>query len=102
MGSATAYSVDLEPASETVRIEHDCDETPPSLAIVEGIAYLAGVEPADLRDETGIVLFEHVEPDALDALVVGRPETDVDISLLIDDYRVSVDETSVVVHRPAE
>jgi len=85
--------------SGAVRVGHDRDDVTPSLAVVEAIADLAGVDPADLADETGIVLYEHVDPDALDSLVVGRPGVDVEFS--VDDYRVSVGATDVVVRRSA-
>ena len=102
MSSATARSDDHGPASEAVRVEHDCDDISPSLAVVEGIADLAGVEPADLADETGIVLYDHVDPDALDALVNGRPHVSVDVSFAVFGYDISIDDTDVVVRHPTE
>jgi len=103
MSSVTVSSPGHDPASGAVRVGHDCADISPSLAVVEAIADLADVDPVDLADETGIVLYEHVDPDALDALVADRPAgVDVDISFSVDDYRVSVGDTSVVVRRSAE
>ena len=102
MSSATADSGTRGPVPETVRVEHGCDDISPSLAVVEGIADLAGVEPADLADETGIVLYDHVDPDALDALVSSRPDAAVDVSLTVAGYEVSIDNTDVVVRRSTE
>jgi len=102
MSSATVGSEDHEPTSETVRVGYDCDDTPPSLAVVEAIADLAGVEPTNLADETGIVLYEHVDPDALDTLVSARSDVPVNLSLTVAGYDVCVENTTVVVRRSTE
>jgi len=84
--------------SEAVRVRHGGDDGPaPSVAVVEAIAELAGVDPTDLSAE-GVVLYDYVDPDALDALVAGRDD-DIDLSLSVAGYAVSVDAESVVVRR---
>ena len=102
MSSATVHSGNHGPTSETVRIEHARDDISPSLAVVEAIADLADVDPTALADEAGIVLYDHVDPDALDSLAADRPAANVDVSFSVDDYRVSVSDTDVVVRRSAE
>jgi len=100
MSGATASSPDHAPAPEAVRVGYERDDTPPSLAVVEAIADLAEVDSTDLADETGIVLYEHVDPDALDALVADRPGVDVEFP--VNGYHVSVGATDVVVRRSPE
>jgi len=102
MSSATARSGGHGPTSETVRVEHDGDDISPSLAVVEGIADLADVEPVDLADEAGIVLYEHVDPDALDSIVNARLSDSVNVSFTVASYEVSVDDADVVVRRSTE
>ncbi|QAU13399.1 hypothetical protein EKH57_12120 [Halorubrum sp. BOL3-1] len=98
MSSVTAESNDCASISETARVPHGDDGLSPSLAVVEAIADLAGVEPADLSDE-GVVLYEHVDPDALNALVSGRSDADVDVSLTVAGYDVRVGPESAVARR---
>jgi len=87
------------PASESIRVEHGDRGPSPSRAVIEVVAGAAGVEPVDLADEAGIVLYDHVDLDALDALVAGRPESDIDISVSVAGYEVTVDATAAVAER---
>ncbi|EMA60217.1 HalOD1 output domain-containing protein [Halorubrum lipolyticum] len=96
MSSATADSRGHGRVSEHVRVEHGGAGPSPSRAVIEAVAGAAGIDPIDLGDEAGIVLYDHVEPDALDALV-SHAGTDVDVSLSVAGYEVSVDATAVVV-----
>ncbi|WP_200530923.1 HalOD1 output domain-containing protein [Halorubrum sp. LN27] len=84
---------------ETVRVEHGDDGPAPSRAVVEAVAGAAGVEPVDLADEAGIVLYDHVDLDALDALVASRHGGDIDVTLSVAGYEVTVDATAVVAER---
>ncbi|MDZ5811377.1 HalOD1 output domain-containing protein [Halorubrum sp. AD140] len=96
MSSVTADAPDSGPASESVRVDHGGEDWSPSRAVVEAIAALAGVEPSALADETGLVLYDHVEPDALDALVERRPDRDLAVSFSVGEYRVCVDRDGAV------
>ena len=98
MSSATSGSIDSGSVPETARVCHGGDGPAPSLAIVKAIAELAGVEPAELAAE-GVVLYEHVDPDALNALVSGRSDADVDVSLTVAGYDVRVGPDAAVVRR---
>lgn len=100
MSSATVGSTGHGPVSGTIRVEYHRTDITPSLAVVEAIADLAGVEPTALADEAGIVLYDHVDPDALDALVTGS--RDVDVSFTVAGYDVTVDDTDVVVSQSTE
>ncbi|OTF02682.1 HalOD1 output domain-containing protein [Halorubrum sp. SD612] len=98
MSSATAGSSDSGSVPETARVPHGGDGPAPSLAVVEAIAELADVDPIDLRDE-GVVLYDHVDPDALNELVSGRTDTDVDVSITVAEYDVRVDPDAAVAQR---
>ncbi|WP_096394366.1 HalOD1 output domain-containing protein [Halorubrum trapanicum] len=98
MSSATAGSSDSGSAPETTRVRHGGDGPAPSLAVVEAIAELAGVDPTDLP-EAGVVLYDHVDPDALNALVAGRSDSDVDVSLTVAGYDVRVGPDTAVARR---
>lgn len=87
---------------ESVRVGHDEAGLSPSLAVVEAIADLAGVESIDLADEAGIVLYDYIDLDALDALVAGSHDTELDLSVAIAGYDVRIDESEVVARRSAE
>ena len=96
MSSATAGSNGSGSVPETARVCHGGDGPAPSLAVVEAIAELADVAPNDLHEE-GVVLYEHVDPDALNALVAGR--SDADVSLTVAGYDVRVGPDSAVARR---
>ncbi|QUO48198.1 MULTISPECIES: HalOD1 output domain-containing protein [Halorubrum] len=98
MSSATTGSNDSGSVPETARVCHGDDGPAPSLAVVEAIAELVDVDPVDLSKE-GVVLYEHVDPDALNALVAGRADADVDISLTVAGYDVRVGPDSAVARR---
>lgn len=98
MSSATTESSDSDSVPETTRVPHGGDGPSPSLAVVEAIADLAGVDSVDLHEE-GVVLYEHVDPDALDALVSGGSGDDIDVSLTVAGYDVHVGPESAVARR---
>jgi hypothetical protein len=97
MSSVSINSSGADTPSRSVRVTHDRDGRSPSLAVVEGIARLAGVETAALGAETGVVLYDHVDPDALNALVTENPDVDASLSFTIDEYDVRVDGEEAVV-----
>ena len=98
MSSLTAESSDSGSVAETARVPHGDAGPSPSLAVVEAIADLAGVDSTDLPEE-GVILNEHVDPDALNALVAGRPDADVDVSLTVAGYAVRVGPETAVARR---
>ncbi|MFO8116333.1 MAG: HalOD1 output domain-containing protein [Halorubrum sp.] len=97
MSSAPTSDSDTGSLSEVTRVSHRCDDRTPSLAIVEAIADLTGVEPGALAHDAGIVLYDHVDPDAIDTLVAHHPDSGVDLSFTVDEYDVRVDPDEVVV-----
>ena len=99
MSSATAGTTDSGTIPETARVRHGGDGPAPSIAVVEAIAALAGVDSVDLS-EAGVVLYDHVDPDALDALVADRPDGDVEVSLSVAGYDVRVGPDFAVAREP--
>ena len=101
MSSVPAESVGPRSSDETARVPHGGSGPSPSLAVVEAIADLADCDPTELPEE-GVVLYDHVDPDALNALVAGRPDADVDVSLTVAGYDVRVGPESAVARRPRD
>ena len=97
MSSVSINSSGADTPSRSVRVTHGRDGRLPSLAVVEGIARLAGVDPDALGAETGVVLYDHVDPDALNAIAAEHPEVDARLSLTIEEYDVRVDGEEIVV-----
>jgi hypothetical protein len=97
MSSAPKSGSDTGSIPETVRVAHHRDDRPPSLAIVEALADLTGVDPDALADDADIVLYDHINPEALDALVAHGPDVGVTLSFTVDEYDVFVNREEVVV-----
>lgn len=81
----TARSTDSD---DTVDVSRGWDRIgrSPSIAVVEEIAALRDVEPTDLD----IVLYDSVDPEALDRLFLEQQTIDMEATLDLDDYRVIV------------
>lgn len=69
-------------------IECDWSQTPPSVAIVEAIASLENSTPVDLPTTHGIVLFDTIDPEALDTLVTTCES--LSLSFSVDEYDVQI------------
>lgn len=80
-----------------VRTDYDWSATAPSTAIVEAIAAAEDVDPVALATDEGTPLYEHVDPDALDALVTDQRANRVAMSLTIDGYTVRIADTELIV-----
>jgi hypothetical protein len=78
----------------SVRAQYDWSTADPTLAVVDAIAALENVRPTELSDVLDTTLAAHVDPDALDTLV---GDGCVSVSFSIDDYRVRIDRTGLVV-----
>ncbi|MFC4544532.1 HalOD1 output domain-containing protein [Halosolutus amylolyticus] len=107
----------MDPTDSTVRdfgaggethvctYEYDA-ETPASIAVIHAICALTDVDPIDAPTELGFVLYEHVDPNALDTLLAdGTGDGDVVVSFEVTNgytYAVDVaDDGRVVVRRDA-
>lgn len=80
---------------ESIRERYDWSETDPSTAIVSTLAELEGTSPDDLD----FVLYDHVDPDALDELVPGKNGSTVEFRFRIEDFRVDIDGDQLQVAR---
>ena len=96
MSSVQTPDSDGESLPAPVRVAHGRTDRSPSRAVVEAIADLADVEPTALADEADIVLYDHVDPDALDALVEHRSDGEFALSFSVAEYDVRVDRDEVV------
>ncbi|WP_049923984.1 HalOD1 output domain-containing protein [Halopiger djelfimassiliensis] len=71
-----------------VRVEHEYDaETPPSIAIVQAIAAIEGIDPMNSPAALGITLYDHVDTEALDRLVTDDSVGAITIDLAIETER---------------
>ena len=75
---------------------YDRSETPPSIAVVDAIASVEGVDPVSLSTVGGTTLYDHVDPDALDRLLGAEG---VQISFEVGMYTVQVVPDTVTVVR---
>lgn len=57
-----------ERSSNVVECEFD-NETPPSIAIVKAICSLKNIDPVDIPPDERFVLYDHIDPTALDAIL---------------------------------
>ena len=76
---------------------YDRSETPPSIAVVDAIASVEGVDPASLSAVGGTTLYDHVDPDALDRLLGSADAEAVRIDFTIGSYTVRVGPETVTV-----
>lgn len=72
-----------------VRQSYDWSKTPPSIAVLEALAAIENVHPTDLHAEAGIVLYDNVDLEALDALL--NHESDVSVSFTVGNYLILID-----------
>lgn len=79
---------------DDVLVEHSYDaETPASAAVIQAVCALENVDPT-APTGVGFVLYDHVDPDALDTLLAtgeGSGETVVEFEL--EGYAVRIEDT---------
>ena len=80
--------------TDRLRVRHDWSTTPPSVAVVTAVAAREDVDPLEVRTELGSTLYDHVDPEALDALVTGGG---VSISFRFDGYDCHIDGDRITV-----
>ena len=89
---------EIDPSEPTVVVERPIDEREgASGGVVEAIAAVEGTDPVDLTTERNIVLYEHVDPEALDRVVLGGRGGNVEIGFAVEGYQVSVTPERIVV-----
>ncbi|WP_306059841.1 HalOD1 output domain-containing protein [Natronococcus wangiae] len=85
-------------------VEHEYDSrVSPHVAVIDALASLENIEPTAVDTELGIVLYDYIDPAALNSLVTSGTETnDVEISFEIDSdetYSVTITADRVTVAR---
>lgn len=75
-----------DPNSVEISYNRETDERPPSVAIIEAISALQGVEPSELDFN----LFESIDPDALDAIFVKKVEDNISAQFRVGDHFVTI------------
>lgn len=83
-----------------VRQRYDWSETAPSIVAVEALASLENVDPVALATEFDTVLYEYVDPEALDAIVGNGRAGSVAITLSVLGYRLRFEGDELVVTEP--
>lgn len=69
---------------------HD-EETPASIATVYAISAALDTDPLDCTSELGFTLYDHIDPDALDALVTQTErDGNVTVELSLDEYLLRI------------
>ena len=92
-------SVEYNPESRTYRLSYDCENEPPSQALIGVVSLLEAQDDLSLDP-----LYERVDPIALDSLICdGRSrndqsETTVSFTYCEYDVRVSTDGTIEIQH----
>lgn len=81
----------------TIRTTFDWSKTPPAVAVVEALAVATNAEILDVEP-----LMDHVEPEALNALINDqeRPDTDTVVIFEMAGHEVTVHADGRVVLRP--
>lgn len=74
---------------DSVQSQYDWSKRAPSEAVIEAISAIENVEPMSLSDTLGTTLFDHIDPEALDAIVTAN--TDIKIVFTFGKYRVQID-----------
>ena len=81
--------------SGTIRAEYDWAEITPSIAIINAVAAVENVEAAKLSSELAMVLYDYVDPEALDTIVTTGSE--ITISFSYGAYRVRIDGNELII-----
>ncbi len=88
-----------DPADDRpILAERTYDETTPaSMAAVYALATALDTDPIRCSTDLGFTLYDHVDPEALDALVThGHREGTVTIELSLEEYLLQVTDTGRV------
>lgn len=80
---------------EGIRRNCDWESTSPWRALVEALADLEKVDPKELD----VVLYDYVDPNALDELIARSKRSDVLLTFDIEDYHVEIDGETLTVER---
>lgn len=76
---------------------YDWSATAASAATLSALGTLKEVDPVELSDVLGSTLYDHVDPEALDALVAA--EERVTLSFPFDEFRVRINGDELTITR---
>jgi hypothetical protein len=77
--------------------ENNWSDADPSTAAIEAIASIEGSDPLDLGASGETILYDNIDPDALDKLVTSGQENNIAITFTIADYTVWIGGSDLVV-----
>ncbi|MHC3438309.1 HalOD1 output domain-containing protein [Natrialbaceae archaeon A-gly3] len=86
---------DTDAGTDPLRIRYDWSDTVPSAAVVRTVAAREGIGVLEVRTELETTLYDHVDPEALDALVTG--DGHVSVSFTFDGYQCWIEDDQVTV-----
>ncbi|WP_312907035.1 HalOD1 output domain-containing protein [Natronosalvus caseinilyticus] len=86
-----------EPTPIRLRKMYDWSVTAPSFAVIDALATLERVDPAELVAVLETTLYDHVDPEALDILVRDRKSDSISITISIDRYQVRFDGDELII-----
>ena len=75
--------------TETVHNQYDRSTERPSSAVIKAISAIENTDPIDLP----VTLYEHIDPEALDALVTT--DSNVSVSFTVGEYQVHIEGNRV-------
>lgn len=82
---------DFDGDKESIQAQYDWSTIRPSLAVVNAISSIENAEPIDLS----ITLYDHINPEALDTLVID--DSNITISFTLNEYRIRIDGNRLVI-----
>ncbi|MGQ3413332.1 HalOD1 output domain-containing protein [Natrinema sp. LN54] len=90
---------DRDPSDERpILVERSHDETTPaSIAVVYAISAALDTDPIECTTEHGFTLYDHVDPEALDALMdENRQDAGVTVELSLNEHLLRVSDRGCV------
>ncbi|MFC7212908.1 HalOD1 output domain-containing protein [Saliphagus sp. GCM10025334] len=86
-----------ESAAVRLRKTYDWSATAPSFAVIDALATVESVDPAELLTVFETTLYDHADPEALDILVRERKSESIAVTISIDRYQVRFDGDELIV-----
>lgn len=84
-------------SSVLTECEYDWAVVSPSIAVIETIAAVEGVDPVSLSTNKGITLYDSVDTDAIDRLVTNGAVDNVSITFNVNGYTVGIENNTITI-----
>ncbi|MFC7231103.1 HalOD1 output domain-containing protein [Saliphagus sp. GCM10025308] len=91
-----------ESAAVHLRKTYDWSATAPSFAVIDALATVESVDPAELLTVFETTLYDHADPEALDILVREQKSESIGVTISIDRYQVRFDGDELIVSEPSD